>query len=247
MSKKVRLQKYLASCGACSRRTAEDLISESRVQVNGVIVNVPGVQVDPANDIVLLDSKPVKPQPKHLYLFHKPIGMVTTMNDPQGRCCLGEIAERFPVRVFPVGRLDADVSGLLLLTNDGEFADNLLHPRNEVPRTYWAVVNGVFSPKLQRRICSGVVLDDGVGCAFSAEELRLTKNLEQHFNGIPAGCTVVKLSVGEGRKHFVKRLFAAVGCPVQKLSRVAFGKYQLGDLSSGEHCQAKIGAVLPSP
>ena len=231
---RLRLQRHLAECGVCSRRAAEKLITAGRVSVNDRVVVELGTKIDPAHDRVQVDGCAVIPEEKQLYLLHKPIQCITTMEDPRGRHCVGDLLRELPCRVFPVGRLDADVSGLLLLTNDGAYAERLLHPRFEVMRTYLAVVRGTPSPNTVQRLLSGVALEDGLGAAARLELREPNKRLNAQFDGIPPECCLVELSVREGRKHFVKRLLASVGHPVEKLTRIAFGPYELSNLQVGQ-------------
>jgi pseudouridine synthase len=240
----VRLQKFLAESGVASRRHAEKLIQEGQVTVNGVVVTTLGTKIDPVRDSVIVAKKRVRPEKKVLYLFYKPLHVVTTMNDPQGRPCIADFTARLLEKVFPVGRLDFDACGLLLLTNDGDYADRLLHPRYGVRRTYWLRVAGKVSDGTLRSLCAGIELDDGPGKAVSARHIG-----EKQFHSlVPLRRTetrgrteseqlesdYLELAVEEGRKHFVKRLLAAVGHPVRQLCRVSYGEYRLGDMSPGQ-------------
>ncbi|HQH27088.1 MAG TPA: S4 domain-containing protein, partial [Oligoflexia bacterium] len=135
--RELRIQQFLAQCGICSRRKAEVLLRNGHVSINGRVITEPGTKIVPGVDRVCVCGKPVARETAKLYAFHKPRGVVSTLNDPQGRPCVGEYVRSFPLRLFLVGRLDFDVCGLLLLTNDGKLADELLHPRHEVERVYW--------------------------------------------------------------------------------------------------------------
>lgn len=228
-----RLQRFLAEAGIASRRAAEQLIQDGRVKVNEKVVLVPGSKVTPGVDQVFVDGKRVGVQAKHLYLYHKPPGVLSTLDDPFSRPCIGDAVRDLPVRVFPVGRLDFDVFGLLLLTNDGEFANNLLHPRYETPRNYLAEVKGLISNRALQRLTRGILLEDGMGRALTASDGSRNPYVKS-FGTLKEDHSVVDLSVGEGRNHFVKRLLAAAGHPVRRLCRYSFGPYELGELKRGE-------------
>jgi 23S rRNA pseudouridine2605 synthase len=212
----VRLNAYLARAGVASRRKADELIKAGRVTVNAE----PGqlntfVQ---SRDRVELDGEPVELQPLTYVLLHKPAGTVTTASDPQGRPTVVGLVDH-PARVVPVGRLDADTTGALLLTNDGELAHRLGHPRYEVEKVYEAEVEGEPADDALRRLEQGVELDDG--CTAPARARRL-------------GPHTVELSIHEGRKHQVKRMLAAVGHPVRRLHRTRYANLTLAGLGPGE-------------
>lgn len=230
----MRLQHFLSRSGVSSRRHAEHFIRAGRVQVNNAIIRNPAHSVEPDQDTVLLDGHPLTLAKPSIYLFFKPPQVVSTLSDPQGRCCVGDYVKKLSFRVYPVGRLDYDVFGLLLLTNDGELANALLHPRYAVPRTYWALLKGQLTVKDISALKRGVLLE---GVKLRANELRVlpvSKRCRQLLGSPAQGECVVELVVAEGRKHLVKKLFRAVGCPVKKLARVAFGPFRLGNLRPGE-------------
>lgn len=218
-----RLQKFLAHAGVASRRAAEELITAGRVRVNGRLVKELGVKVDPARDVVLLDGARVRPIAAPVtVLLHKPYGYVSTTRDPQGRRTVTELlAGRIKGRLYPVGRLDYDATGLLLLTNDGELAHRLMHPRYQVPRTYRVTVAGEVSRETLRRLAGGVDLD---GRPVEARVQVRKQEFEK---------TVLELTVWEGRYHLVKRLLESLGHPVLKLKRIALGPLRLGNLPRG--------------
>jgi 23S rRNA pseudouridine2605 synthase len=194
-----------------------------------------GSKIYPDVDIVRVDGVKVSTEEKRLYLFHKPIGVLTTLHDPFKRRCIGEFTQSLPVRVFPVGRLDLDVFGLLLLTNDGEFANRLMHPRYGAERHYLAGVRGIPSAEALEQLCRGVMLEGRSGRALSASLCQNTQLIESIFGETSSDSTsVVELSVAEGRNHFIKRILAAVGHPVTRLCRTKFGPYYLGRLAAGE-------------
>lgn len=225
-----RLQKLLARAGIASRRTAERLIAEGRVSVNGRTVTELGSRADPATDTVRVDGRRLPPAPaERVYLaLHKPRGYVTTLRDPEGRPCVRDLLSGIPVRVFPVGRLDFQSEGLLLLTNDGWLAHVLMHPRNAVPKTYVAKVRGVPGEDALRRLEAGVVL--GGRRSLPAEARLLRRGAR----------SLVELTLVEGRRHQVRDMLAAVGHPVLRLVRVAYGGVRLGRLPPGRY--RRLGA-----
>jgi 23S rRNA pseudouridine2605 synthase len=214
----MRLNAWLARAGVASRRKADDLIKAGRVTVNGAPGELNTV-VQPTDD-VSLDGRPLATQELAYVLLHKPAKTVTTASDPQGRRTVVDLVDH-PSRVVPVGRLDADTTGLLLLTNDGELAHRLTHPSFEVPKTYRALVERppVGEPAL-RALREGVELDDGL--TAPARVRRLAPD-------------ALELTIHEGRKRQVRRMCAAVGHPVRTLERVRFGSLELGDLAPGAH------------
>ncbi len=218
-----RLQKFLARAGVASRRGAEDLIAAGRVSVNGEVVMVPGTRIDPAADTVAVDGETAGiPETLWYVMLNKPAGVVTTMDDPQGRpTVVGYIPEGAP-RLFPIGRLDRDTTGLLLLTNDGELAHSLMHPRFHVPKVYLAEVDGVPDEQDLRTLRDGVDLDDG---RTSAAEVEVAERRRS--------TSVVRLTIREGRKRQVRRMLSAVGHPVRALERIAYGPLPLGALAPG--------------
>ncbi len=219
----MRLQKYLAECGVASRRHAEEMIRDGRVAVNGVTVTEMGTQTE-EGDRVTVDGKPVRPEAVRRYImYHKPAGEVTTASDPEGRKTVLSHFDRLKVRLYPVGRLDYDSEGLLLLTNDGELTNRLLHPRNEVDKTYVARVGGTVTQEQAKTLRSGVVLDER---KTSPARVRVTRQ--------DADWTYVTVTIHEGRNRQVRRMFEAVGLQVLALKRVGFGPLTLGDLKRGE-------------
>lgn len=218
----MRLQKYLAQSGVASRRAAEKLIAEGHVSVNGEKVTQMGVQVA-ENDRVAVDGKLVHlEEEKHYLLYYKPIGEVTTVQDPEGRPTVLDKFRDYPVRLVPAGRLDFDSEGLLLLTNDGDVIQRVLHPSHEVEKSYLTRVSNHLTQEELHRLKSGVMLD---GRMTSPARLRVIK--EETFS------TTVLVSIHEGRNRQVRRMFEAVGHQVVALKRVRFGPLQLGDLRRG--------------
>jgi 23S rRNA pseudouridine2605 synthase len=215
----MRLAKYLAHSGVASRRSAETIISEGRVSVGGLVVTDPATDVDGASDVAV-DGKPVRPERLEVYVINKERGVVSTASDPQNRRTIVDVVPS-TARLYPVGRLDADTTGLILLTNDGELANRLMHPRYEVPKTYRAEVRPapVREPAL-RALREGVELEDGVTAPAKVRQL--------------SGGTL-EITIGEGRKRQVRRMLEAVGHRVTALERVAFGPLRLGGLEPGAH------------
>lgn len=231
-----RLQKILARAGLGSRRKCEDLIAEGRVTVNGEAVTEPGVRADAARDAVCVDGAPVGREPRMYLMLNKPAGCLTTAGeDPDGRGTVMQFVAHVQARVFPVGRLDYDTEGLLLFTNDGEFAQKVIHPSHETVKTYEAVVRGRPSPQTMDQLRRGVLLDDGPTRpaaaritgerTVSAAVKRRGGPVEELVKG-----AVVELRIHEGRKRMVRRMLRKVGHPVLALRRTAIGGLGLGDL-----------------
>lgn len=220
----MRLQKYMALCGVASRRASEEMIAAGRVCVNGCTVTEMGVQVDEEHDLVTVDGNPIHLEvEKHYLAYHKPMGEVTTASDPEGRATVMDKFRDYPVRLYPVGRLDYDSEGLLLLTNDGDMMNSLLHPSHEVNKTYLARVSSRLEDESVRRLRQGVTLD---GRLTSPAQVRVVRY--ETFD------TVVLVTIHEGRYRQVRRMFEAVGHQVVSLKRVGFGPIALGDLPRGQ-------------
>lgn len=220
----MRLQKYLALCGVASRRRAEQMIRDGLVQVNGITVREMGVQVDELRDTVAVSGEKVLPEEeKHYLAYYKPIGEVTTVSDPEGRPTVMDKFRDYPVRLFPVGRLDFDSEGLLLLTNDGDLMNRLLHPSHEVKKSYLIKASNQVSEEEIRRLRAGVMID---GRLTSPAQVRLIR--EETFD------TVLLISIHEGRNRQVRKMLEAVGHQVVSLRRVEFGPILLGDLPRGQ-------------
>jgi len=223
----MRLATYLAHAGVASRRAAAEIVRAGRVRVDGVR------ELDPARPIdgerVEVDGRPLSgPQERVVYMLHKPVGVVSTASDTHGRPTVVDLVDD-PRRLYPVGRLDADSSGLILLTNDGELANLLLHPRHGVAKTYRARVGGGRpSAAALARLRAGIELEDGRTAPARA---RLV------------GADVIELELREGRKRQVRRMCAAVGHPVRRLERIRFGPLELGALASGEHRRLRDAEV----
>ena len=219
----IRLQKYLAQCGVASRRAAEKMILDGRVTVNGAVVGVMGVQVDEDRDAVCVDGMPVHPEEtKHYIAYNKPVGEVTTVSDPEGRDTVMDTFRDYPVRLFPVGRLDYDSEGLLLLTNDGDMMNHVLHPSRLVNKVYLTKVSNRVTPEEITALRKGVMIE---GKMTSPASVRLIR--ENTFD------TVLLISIHEGRNRQVRRMIDAIGHQVVSLKRVKFGPVELGSLPAG--------------
>lgn len=218
-----RLQKILSAAGVASRREAERLISSGRVTVNGRPVERLGERADPAVDVIAIDGERIRPTagPRTIVL-HKPRGVVSTLRDPQGRPTVADLVRRAATRVYPVGRLDLQTSGVLLLTSDGALAANLQHPRTAVPRVYHVKVRGTPSPQTRARMRRGLRLEDGMAVAT---RVRLLEALPTK--------SWIEIVLREGRWREVRRMCEAVGHPVEKLCRVRLGPIRLGALPRG--------------
>lgn len=220
----VRLQKVLAQSGVASRRACETLMSQGRVEVNGSVVTQLGARVDPETAVIRVDGKRLPVAAASVYLVaHKPRGVVSTMADEHGRPDLRQLLGARAERLFHVGRLDTDTDGLIVLTNDGEFAHRLAHPSYELTKTYVAEVEGTVSGKVRRRLLTGVTLTDG---PVTADSFRVV--------GANSGRSIVEVVIHEGRNHVVRRLLAEVGHPVLRLTRTAIGPIRLGAMKAGD-------------
>ncbi|MDA8443315.1 MAG: pseudouridine synthase [Peptococcaceae bacterium] len=218
-----RLHKVLAAAGVASRRKAEALILQGKVRVNGQVVSILGTQVDPAVDKISVEGKPVVPtERKSYFLLHKPAGYVTTLDDPQGRPKVTDLLTGVKHRVYPIGRLDYATEGLLLLTNDGDLAYRLTHPKYGVVKTYQALVLGIPDATALNTLRSGVRLEDGL---TAPAEVRLINSKQ--------GSALLELKIHEGRNRQVRRMCDAIGYPVQRLRRTGFGGLTLNGVPVG--------------
>jgi len=220
----VRLHKLLAQSGIASRRKCEELMLAGLVVVDGEVVTRLGTKVDPRTAVIRVDGKRLPPVSEHVYLaLNKPRGVVSTMSDPEGRRTLQDLVSERSERLFHVGRLDTDTSGLILLTNDGDFAHRMAHPSYEVDKTYVAEVEGEVTKATIRTLLEGVTLEDGP----------VTVSRARMVTSAP-GKSVVELVIHEGRNRIVRRLLDHVGHPVRRLTRTAIGPVGLGGLKGGE-------------
>jgi 23S rRNA pseudouridine2605 synthase len=220
----IRLQKLLAQSGVASRRKCEELMLEGHVEVDGEVVTRLGTKVDPRAAVIRVDGKRLPPMSPHVYLvLNKPRGVVSTMSDPEGRRTLSDFVTDRPERLFHVGRLDTDTEGLILLTNDGDFAHRMAHPSYEMDKTYVAEVAGQVTRATAREVLDGVTLEDG------PVDVSSFKVVSSH-----GGKSIVELVIHEGRNRIVRRLLDAVGHPVRRLTRTAIGPVRLSGLRKGE-------------
>ncbi len=237
-SEGIRLQKVLAQAGIASRRAAEIMIDERRIEVNGELVTEQGRRVDPERDVIRIDGSRLPPPRRHVYaMMNKPRGVVCTMDDPEGRRTIAEFLGRYArERAYHVGRLDTDTEGMLLLTNDGDFAQAMTHPSYELTKTYVADVEGFLDNATLKRLTKGVKLEDGW---VNPDRVKLGPRTDKR--------TMVTLVLHEGRNRVVRRLFDAVGHPVRTLARVQIGPVKMGQLRSGEIrdlTRDELGALL---
>lgn len=220
-----RLQKILSQAGVASRREAERMITDGRVAVNGASVTELGAKADPSRDTITVDGKPVTVDEKRVYvLLNKPVGYVTTLKDPEGRPIVTDLLKGLGVRVFPVGRLDYNTEGLLLLTNDGEWANRLAHPRHEVDKEYLVRIRGTVAREQIVRLEQGVDLEDG---KTAPARVALTKQSDNN--------TWISITIHEGRYRQVRRMCEAVSLSVVRLRRVRYGSLELGELKQGQY------------
>ncbi len=218
-----RLHKFMARFGVASRRGSEELIALGKVLVNGKPVSTPGFKIDPLKDLVEVDGRLLrKPEKKVYVLLFKPVGYISTLSDPQGRRKVIDLLSGIKQRVYPVGRLDYDSEGLLLLTNDGELTYALTHPRHEIPKTYQAMVLGVPDKNKLNELAKGVMLRDG---ATAPADVRLLK--------IKGDSALLEITIHEGKNRQVRRMCEHIGHPVLRLRRISIGPLKIGDLQEG--------------
>ncbi|SDS10651.1 ribosomal large subunit pseudouridine synthase B [Nocardioides scoriae] len=233
----VRLQKLLAQSGVASRRKCEEIMLAGLVEVDGEVVTRLGTKVDPRRAVIRVDGKRLPPVSDHVYLaLNKPRGVVSTMSDPEGRRHLGDVVADRPERLFHVGRLDTDTDGLILLTNDGEFAQRLAHPSYEMDKTYVAEVDGVVEKAVLKRLLAGVELEDG---PVTVSRVKVVSSTRER--------SIVELVIHEGRNRIVRRLLDHVGHPVRRLTRTAIGPVVVRGIRSGELrdlTSDELGALL---
>ncbi|MFQ6044646.1 MAG: pseudouridine synthase [Candidatus Poribacteria bacterium] len=221
----MRLEKFLSEAGISSRRHAKQIISEGRVMVNGGKVFIPGTHIAPDTDVIKLDGKPISLVKKKVYIvMNKPAGYLSTASDDRNRPTVLNLLRNLPVRVYPVGRLDLDTEGLLLLTNDGELAHQITHPRYHVDKVYIAWVKGHPDEAALEKLRRGIRIEDGVTAPAKAI---VTERTDTH--------TCLKITIHEGKKRQVKRMCRAVGYEVQHLKRIQIGPIKLGNLRVGKY------------
>lgn len=219
-----RLQKILAKAGIASRRKCEELIKNGRVSVDGKVITELGFKVDPAKSSITFDGKPVAREELIYILLNKPAGYVTTLSDPQGRAIVTDLLPTIQQRVFPVGRLDYETEGALILTNDGRLSQFIQHPKYEVNKTYQAVVQGTPSPDAISRLEKGIIIDDQKTWPAQVRIMQSKKNE-----------STLEVTIHEGKKRQVRKMLAAVGHPVKSLKRTAYGNLKLGKLMLGTY------------
>lgn len=222
----MRINKYIATCGICSRRAADTLISDGKVKVNGKTVTALGAEIDEYNDTVTVDGKKITPVSRNFYImFHKPKGCVCTVKDEKGRKTVMDYLKDFEgKRIFPIGRLDYDTEGLLLLTNDGEFANKMTHPSQEVPKTYIAKVEGDIAESNLARLRNGIVLD---GVRLHRSKIKLVEKVGEEAR--------YEVTIYEGKNRQIHRMFESIGKEVVFLKRIKIGELKLGGLSRGAY------------
>lgn len=219
----VRLQKFLSECGVASRRKSEELILEGKVRVNGRVAEI-GDKVDPKHDAVTVAGKKVMRQKTLTYIMlHKPRGFITTMDDEMDRKCVAQLIADVPARVYPVGRLDRDSEGLLLFTNDGAFANAMMHPSRHVPKTYRVTVRPPVTQEQITALTQGVIIDDGV---TAPAEVRIVTKEENRV--------VLEIVLYEGRNRQIRKMCETLGLEVARLRRIAIGSVKLGMLKQGD-------------
>lgn len=225
MNQAVRLQKFLSQCGIASRRKAEEMIKAGRITINGKVVTSMGIKIVPGKESVSCDGRKISLPEENIYiLLNKPKGYVTTLSDPQGRPVVTSLVNDIKERVFPVGRLDLDTEGALILTNDGSLAQKIQHPRHETNKTYEALVQGHPGQSKISQLEKGVIIEDK---KTAPAKITVLKHLQRQ--------TLVKITIHEGRKRQVKKMFEFIGNPVISLKRIAYGKLFLGKLPVGKH------------
>lgn len=219
-----RLQKVIANAGVCSRRKAEELILEGKVKVNGEVIKELGTKVS-ESDKVEVNNKPIEKETKEYYLLNKPRGVITTTNDEHGRKTVTDLIET-SARIYPVGRLDYDTTGAILLTNDGEFANILMHPSNKIDKVYLAKLEGIIKGEQINALKNGIMLDDVL---VKASRVKLKKVNQENST------SMVEITIHEGKNHQVKRMFESVGFHVEKLTRERIGIFDIKNLKSGQY------------
>ena len=228
-----RLQKVIAKAGIASRRKAEELIAAGKVRVNGKVVTEMGVQVSDTDEVTV-EGKPLRREEKVYYMLNKPARVICSASDDKGRATVLDCFEGVKERIFPVGRLDYDTTGILLMTNDGDFANAMMHPRSHLPKTYEVHLNGVITDDMARLLANGIMLDDGKTLPADVE---IVSRLEGKKK------TVLRITIYEGRNREVRRMMEYFHCEVRKLNRIAYGCLELGGLRQGEYRKLRMYEV----
>nr|WP_300004469.1 pseudouridine synthase [Tissierella sp.] len=220
----MRLQKYMAKSGVASRRKSEKMIDDGIVKVNGKIVTEQGLDIDPEKDMVMVDDKPIRLEENKVYIIlNKPLGYVTTMDDEKDRKIVIDLIDGVEERIYPVGRLDMDTSGLMLLTNDGKVTNKITHPRNQVIKKYIAIVEGTPNKLELTKFRKGLMID---GKRTSPATIKIVKNYETE--------SILEIEINEGRNRQIRKMCEAINHPIKKLKRASIGEIQLGGLPVGE-------------
>lgn len=222
----VRLQKFLANAGVASRRKSESMILSGRVKVNGKITTELGIKINPDVDEIWVEGELVKPQvtQRLLYALYKPKNCITSLDDPQGRDTIVTYFPKLNSRLFPVGRLDYDAEGLVLLTNDGELANSIAHPSKHIWKQYFVKIKGKITPDIIKKLCKGPIID---GKKRQPVKIKLLHYINEK--------TWLHVHLQEGINHHIKKMFKEVGFPVQKIKRYSIGNIELGEMTPGTH------------
>ncbi|EMD17285.1 pseudouridine synthase [Eggerthia catenaformis OT 569 = DSM 20559] len=228
-----RLQKVIAQSGYTSRRKAEELIVQGRVTVNGEVCKVLGTKVS-SKDMITIDGYTLNKEEKVYYIFYKPAGVVTTMHDEFDRRCIADYFKDVPQRVFPVGRLDYDTTGVLLVTNDGEFANLMMHPSSHLPKIYEVSIDGILNHQEKRMLEQGIYLE---GVKTLPCEIKIVGVDEKH------GTTMLMIRLIEGKNRQIKKMFESIGFNIKRLHRLSIGDIKLGGMTPGSYRRMKIKEV----
>ena len=220
-----RLQKVIAKAGITSRRKAEELITSGKVKVNGVVVTELGTKVEPSDEI-LVEGKPIRQEEKVYYMFYKPKATITSVSDTRDRTTVLDYFSDVPERVFPVGRLDYNTTGLLLLTNDGDFAQKMMHPRTHIPKTYQVKVEGVFTDGMVKKLEKGILIDGIKTLPAEVERIGMSKKKNR---------SELIITIYEGRNREIRKMMEYFHCKVLALHRISYGNLELGNLKMGEY------------
>lgn len=220
-----RIQKVIAQAGMASRRKAEQLIAEGKVTVNGKVVRELGTKVGP-NDQIEVNGVPVEKEEPVYFLLYKPRGVISAVTDDKGRKTVTDLFPHIEARIYPVGRLDYDTSGLLIMTNDGDFANALMHPKFEIEKTYVAKIKGIPTRENLKKLEKGIMLEDGKTAPAKTKMLAMDKRKQS---------SIIELTIHEGRNRQVRRMFEAIGMPVMKLKRERYGFLTLHGINAGDY------------
>ncbi|HSE42178.1 MAG TPA: pseudouridine synthase [Acidobacteriota bacterium] len=228
----VRLQKILSQAGVTSRRKAEEFIRQGRVRVNGKVIYELGTKADPDRDEIHFDGKKIEPkQPRISVLLNKPDGYITSLRDPEGRPTVAKLVDNLPVRLYPVGRLDYHTEGLLILTNDGELAQQIEHPSHQIEKVYLAKVKGIPHPNELKRLREGIVIEGRKTLPATIKIVETRKN------------AWIEVVIREGRQNQIRKMFDVIGHPVLKLKRIAIGSLRDDNLKPGEYRMLKSSEI----